>query len=71
MLIGVVPCLQQNLGLFDSSIKLDPLLVDGLADAFGRDTGICQPAADCKDRIFRGPKEFDDFLGAKVLAILW
>ena len=42
----VVLCLEQALGFFSPDIQLDPLLVDGVANALCGDTGVLEPRVD-------------------------
>lgn len=68
VLIDVVLCLEQALGLFSVGVELNPLLVGRLADAMSSDAGGLQPAANCVDSSLSGGKDLDDLLGCVVLA---
>jgi len=58
---------QELVQVFCSGVELEPLLVDGLSDAF--DTGRLKPGLDCGDGVFVRGEEVDDFVLGVVLAV--
>ena len=57
VLVVVVLGPQKTLGLLGGGIKLDPLLVDGLRDALGRNVGLMEPLADSVDSVLSWSKD--------------
>lgn len=70
VLIHVVLCLQKPLCILDMGIKLDPLLVGGLADLVFGDTSGHKPTSNGVDGFRAGGEEVVDLFWRVPLAIV-